>query len=1164
MKKNVFTILLALALVLSCVFVAAPAAYAEETTAHTHHCYCVNAAEGAVPETHVCEESATWTELTSSTTIVDGGHYYLNGDLAKAVTVSSDITITICLNGYTLKGQRPLVVSKGNVNICDCKGTGKMHITSFTTSSAGAPIYVSSSSGGAGTVNLYSGIIRGIGNNNVKTRAVVVKGGTFNMYGGSIVDGGVTAETTTNSVASYAGYGGNVLVFRNGDYGNGTFNMYGGTISGGSASANGGNVYVEAGVFNMEGGTITGGSAANGANIATNGNGRKVELTISGGVIENGVATEKGGNIYLQNTTNGTAFQITDGAVTGGKAVNGGNLYVDGNNPSTVTGGAISMGEASENGGNIYVDMGEGKVFTLNGVTVSGGSAGKTVTEETNAETGETITVTSYSGRGGNIYVNTGDLKVTAGAVSDGAANNGGNIWSASALTLGEATVSGGKAQGNGGNILIDKKALTLNGTTVSGGQAGNNGGNIVVTGTGSQLYATDAIIENGTAVSGGNIYTLNAGTVEITNGSVTGGNATNGGNLYSTHSTMTATRKLTINGTTVSNGTAEEKGGNLYIAKVGVVKLENVTCDNGIAKTSGGNVYMEGNFNVTFTGGTYSVADGGRKYTYTYPEGSEATEEEKAEYIAKVAAYGLNNASTKLVADGGKRLNENGGNICIAWATNKTTETTSEETGETTTTTTPNSTVFKGTTILGGNAQNGGCLYVNNANVTATGLIAKSCGGASGRVLHISKSAVVTVTDSTLVNWGTAGSAVYNAGSLTLTGEVKFDKEFNASERNNGSYKLTTGILLDTVEYEAAIVDISGLTQVVNREEEGLPTVYGISMTRYGSVAENDTKLAAAGKLATGINDTNESFVTIANTAFVLIEDNGDLYMNNAAIQGIKADGAITNGGANFPEITANHKVDVLYYIVNENIENAGELGISIILDLNGKNITGASVAAGKTLQLMDNQNDNYDETKCGTIQVTGDIDPITHIVPLVGNRHYVALTLAENIWTAHRYLAYITDTSLAPNQDALGFKATFYCDAYAQQVLQGVGYQMSVADNAAKDYVKEEFVFEKNKTSMYLRVKNIMKNNGGEMKITGNPILVFNINGETVYADTSAKATTMKQTIRAVNGLELNDIQKAAVYNLYKQYEAVMSGWFTAEETNNIASWAPTEATA
>lgn len=597
-KKNVSFIMLALCMLFGLVFTAVPDASAEETAVHSH-CYCINAAEGAVAQDHVCEENVTWEVLTSSTTVADGGHYYLAENTAKGITISSNIEVTICLNGNNLYAGAPIVISNGTLNICNCQSTGRIYSTSRT---RGTVVLISSTSSAFGSVNLYSGNISGAANNSTYCRGVEVKGGVFNMYGGTVVNGRSNGDSINDSKQ---GYGGNVCVYNNSGK-IAKFNMYGGTVTGGQATNLGGSIYVEGGKFVMTGGTVTGGkttgtptddtplvgwggnifvtstsgavgsvtlnggsvsdgTATNGGNIAADGNsGKRVDLTIAGATVSGGSATN-GGNLYLHNTTNGTLFNMTSGLITGGTAtVNGGNICTSGTNPVTVSGGTVSGGTAV-NGGSIYVDNGSG-TFTLSGATVSGGTA---------------------TDAGGNVYVLNGTLTVSGGAVTGGTAKYGGNIAS--------------------------QKVVNFSSSTVSDGSATAAGGNIYLVGTGAKLSMTSGSVTGGSAgTTGGNIYSLNSPDVSVTGGEIAGGTAIgHGGSLYITHESMVESRKLTISDVTISGGTAGSNGGNLYIAKTGIVTISNATVQDGAAASNGNNAYLLGNGTCQITDGTFCVADG-------------------------------------------------------------------------------------------------------------------------------------------------------------------------------------------------------------------------------------------------------------------------------------------------------------------------------------------------------------------------------------------------------------------------------------------------------------------------------------------------------------------------------------------------------------------------
>jgi len=102
-----------------------------------------------------------------------------------------------------------------------------------------------------GKLEMYDGVI--LQNNDHGTfggGGVQVKGGTFNMYGGTI----------KNNIGG--GIGGGVYVE------GGTFNMYGGTIKNNNGDGSGGGVYViSGGTFTMTGGRIYGNTAGSGREV---------------------------------------------------------------------------------------------------------------------------------------------------------------------------------------------------------------------------------------------------------------------------------------------------------------------------------------------------------------------------------------------------------------------------------------------------------------------------------------------------------------------------------------------------------------------------------------------------------------------------------------------------------------------------------------------------------------------------------------------------------------------------------------------------------------------------------------------------------------------------------------------------------------------------------
>lgn len=311
MKKTAISLMLVLAMVLSVVLVAAPKA---EAVDHTAHCVCGGTLAGKNVDGHSCTTAETWTELTLEVLQdcnydLPSGNYYLSGTLTleKRIFPVASSTVTICLNGQQLLGAnttadsgRVLNANRDNtvLNVCDCKGTGRIASTS---TEAGK----------------YAGGIIQIGKESAKV----------NLFGGTIV-GRTVVEYTSGSNTKIPNAG---TIYQSA----GTLNMYGGTLEGGTAPAAGGSVYNKAGsTFNMYGGMIKDGNstASNGGNVAVYGS-----FKMEGGTISGGTASDRGGNLFI----NGTAASITGGTVTGGSDKHYAGIHVNGGKTFTVGTNAI-------------------------------------------------------------------------------------------------------------------------------------------------------------------------------------------------------------------------------------------------------------------------------------------------------------------------------------------------------------------------------------------------------------------------------------------------------------------------------------------------------------------------------------------------------------------------------------------------------------------------------------------------------------------------------------------------------------------------------------------------------------------------------------------------------------------------------------------------------
>ena len=120
-----------------------------------------------------------------------------------------------------------------------------------------------------------------------------------------------------------------------------------------------------------------------------------------------------------------------------------------------------------------------------------------------------------------------------------------------------------------GGTVyVLENGVFNQYGGTITGGKTNGNGGNIYTVGN-YNMYGGS--ITNGTAigkVSGGNVYVSAKGSFTMHGGTISGGRAEFqdagtpcGGNIY-------ADGKFTMNGGTVENGYAYWAGGNIYVLK--------------------------------------------------------------------------------------------------------------------------------------------------------------------------------------------------------------------------------------------------------------------------------------------------------------------------------------------------------------------------------------------------------------------------------------------------------------------------------------------------------------------------------------------------------------------------------------------------------------------
>lgn len=496
---------------------------------------------------HQSHNNVEWTEWTDTDELPTSGSIYLSDDVTLSSTITLDGDLTLCLNGHSISGTTTkfTVPENTTLNICDCSTGESGKLTGTTDDSA---VIVD-----GGTFNLYSGEIS---DNKITADSkngggvTVQNSGIFNMYGGKISEN--KAETNVTNF----GYGGGVFVDQS------TFTMSGGEISGNTASKDGGGVYLEGGsTFTMTGGTISyNKSLATTANIdhivggggVYVGGGSTFEMS-GGSKIEHNTAATSGGGVNVDTTAK---FTMESGTISENNAQYGGGVYsksyMNNTNPTktTMNGGEISKNTASQSGGGVCVEYGYFEMYdgiisdntaaeNGGGVNVGGGYANGQNTLFTMS--GGTISGNkAESGNGGGIWLYVAQPPViTGGTISNNTAKNGGGVWIGNnTITINSGSkISGNTATENGGGVCVDSNGiLTINGGEISDNTANQNGGGVYLNRSmGPNNNVKDFTISGNTATDGGGVYlkngifVINNGTNTISENKATG----NGGGVY-------------------------------------------------------------------------------------------------------------------------------------------------------------------------------------------------------------------------------------------------------------------------------------------------------------------------------------------------------------------------------------------------------------------------------------------------------------------------------------------------------------------------------------------------------------------------------------------------------------------------------------------------------
>lgn len=346
----------------------------------------------------------------------------------------------------------------------------------------------------------------------------VSSNGTFTMNGAN-------AAIKYNSATSGYGSGGGVTIF------SGTFNFSAGTIANNTA-INGGGVHYSTGTFTMTGGTIGGSAAA--ANTATRDGGgvymSSGTFTPTGGAISYNKAATSGVNGGGAVAVAGGTFTLNNNNViiTNNSASYGGGVYVVGGK-FVMSDGAITSNSATH-GGAVAVRAGS---FEMSGGVIGGEGNGNTAQSHGAVLIDGTGTGTMSAGTisyntahfGGGLCVFSGTFTQTGGEIvhNKGVSGGGVNVQADGTYTLNDGTISDNTASDVAGGVHNGGTFIMAGGEIVNN-KATSNGGAVF---TGKTFKMTGGVISGNTSTNkGGGVY-LGGGTFEMTAGRITENSAT-------------------------------------------------------------------------------------------------------------------------------------------------------------------------------------------------------------------------------------------------------------------------------------------------------------------------------------------------------------------------------------------------------------------------------------------------------------------------------------------------------------------------------------------------------------------------------------------------------------------------------------------------------------
>ena len=346
-----------------------------------------------------------------------------------------------------------------------------------------------------------------------------------------------------------------------------------------------------------------------------------IDNQMHGGTLSNGIYIENGASPIIRNSV--IADNRTDqysANIGGGIHIAQGGATIEGSRIGSTT--AVG-GNYAEYGAGIYALTAAGGPYnlvisnsTISYNTISNGNAGAGINltnfNGTVDITDSTIANNSTSNLGGGLYLTgtSATVTLTNVTISDNSSSgaDGGGIYSRSPITIEGSVISGNTVPNtkSGAGIFLSgaAAALEMEGSTLSG-HSGSSGSAIYAI---SSTAATPLLISNSTlsnnsaAANGGAIYLVSLTNPAILdNVTLSSNSAVTGGGIFNNGT------QLTISNSTMSNNSASQNGGGIFIQGAGAVVNISGSTLSGNQGSSGGGLRIQGGGTLSLTESTVS-----------------------------------------------------------------------------------------------------------------------------------------------------------------------------------------------------------------------------------------------------------------------------------------------------------------------------------------------------------------------------------------------------------------------------------------------------------------------------------------------------------------------------------------------------------------------------